>query len=101
MSFELPGANLQSDSPSTHGDRRISSEKEKRQQGALYHILLPILEATGFIDWQEEAGEVTKGPAFEDLEPLLRFLPDSRDGLSGITVSSEMAGRGEEHGIAC
>lgn len=96
--FDLLDANPQPESPSTHGDRQLSSEEANRQQAAFCNSHLPMLENAEVIDRDEEAGEVTKGPAFENLEPLLRFLRDYRDGLSGITALSDMANRGESGG---
>lgn len=84
--LDLLESNPQPDSPSAHGDRQLSSEEAKRQQVALYHNHLPMLENAGFIDWDETAGEVTKGPEFEDLEPLLRFLRDNQDELVGVST---------------
>lgn len=35
---------------------------------------LPKLAAHGYIDWDEETWQVTRGPKFEELRPLLRVL---------------------------
>lgn len=45
------------------------------------HIHLPKLEEYGFIEWDREAGEVTKGPKFEEIRPLLELLDDHQDEL--------------------
>lgn len=80
--LDLLEANPQPDSPAARRDRQLSPEEAKRQQVALYHSHLPMLENAGFIDWDQSAGQVTKGPVFEDLEPLLRFLRDDHDELA-------------------
>ncbi|AUV80735.1 transcriptional regulator [Salinigranum rubrum] len=40
----------------------------------LRHVHLPKLVAHGYIDWNEETWQVTRGPKFEELRPLLRVL---------------------------
>lgn len=44
----------------------------------LYHVHLPMLVEYGFIEWQQEAHVVTKGPQFDELEPLLHLLDAHR-----------------------
>lgn len=45
------------------------------------HVHVPKLTKYGFIDWNESAHEVTKGPNFEEIRPLLESLDDHEDGL--------------------
>ncbi|WP_241692766.1 hypothetical protein [Haloarcula salina] len=40
---------------------------------------LPRLASLGYIDWDREAGEVSKGDRFEELEPMLDLLEDHAD----------------------
>jgi hypothetical protein len=40
----------------------------------LRHVHLPKLEAEDVIEWDSEAGTVSRGPSFEEIEPALRFL---------------------------
>lgn len=79
----------QLDFPPLDEDRQRSPEEARREQIALYHNHLPMLEGAGFIDWDEEAGEVTKGPAFEDLEPLLQFLRDDWDEVTAPSPEAQ------------
>ncbi len=37
----------------------------------LHHVHLPQLEDHGIITWNQATGEVTKGPQFDEIEPLL------------------------------
>ncbi len=48
---------------------------------AMQHVHLPKLDEYGFIEWNEETHEVTKGPKFEEIEPLLELLEDHEDEL--------------------
>jgi hypothetical protein len=47
----------------------------------LIHIHLPKLEAEGFIEWDQEAGEISKGPNWHTIGPILQILHDHRDEL--------------------
>lgn len=49
----------------------------------LQHTHLPYLDDTGLIDWNREEGTVVRGPAFDDIEPLLRVLATHQDELPG------------------
>jgi hypothetical protein len=42
---------------------------------------LPMLEAEGIIEWDRETGEISKGPNFEEIEPLLRLMREHADDL--------------------
>jgi hypothetical protein len=46
-----------------------------------YHVHLPKLDATGFIDWERDSGLITRGSRFEEIEPLLRLMSSHRDEL--------------------
>ena len=45
----------------------------------LTHAHLPMLEETGYIDWDRKAGIVEEGEEFEKLEALLEVLVDHYD----------------------
>lgn len=49
-------------------------EAADRRRIRLQHVHLPKLEASGFITWDRDAGEVSKGPQFEEIRPLLELL---------------------------
>jgi hypothetical protein len=42
---------------------------------------LPMLEEEGIIEWNRETGEISKGPNFEDIEPLLELMEEHADEL--------------------
>lgn len=42
----------------------------------LHHIHLPKLAAAGYIEWDRETNEVSRGPNFSEIEPLLKLLKD-------------------------
>lgn len=48
-------------------------------QQELYHIHLPKLNDAGFINWNHDAGTITRGPRFAEVEPLLRLMPEHQD----------------------
>lgn len=47
----------------------------------LVHTHLPKLEAEGFIEWDQETGNISKGPNWHTIEPILQILHDHRDEL--------------------
>lgn len=48
---------------------------------ALQHVHLPKLQEYGFIDWDRDAEEISKGPNFEEIRPLLELLAAHADEL--------------------
>ncbi|WP_217493270.1 helix-turn-helix domain-containing protein [Haladaptatus sp. W1] len=44
---------------------------------AMHHMHLPQLEDHRLIDWEQETGEVAKGPQFDAIEPLLTTLTEN------------------------
>lgn len=40
----------------------------------LHHVHLPKLEDYEFIEWNTETGEVSKGPLFEEYQPVLEAI---------------------------
>lgn len=44
----------------------------------LHHTHLPHLDDAGFVDWERESGTVDRGPAFEEIRPLLELLDEHR-----------------------
>jgi hypothetical protein len=47
----------------------------------MYHVHLPKLAEYGFIEWNRDTHEVTKGPNFDDISPLLELLNRHSDRL--------------------
>ena len=45
------------------------------------HVHLPKLERYGFIDWNQDINQVSKGPNFEETRPLLEMLVAHEDEL--------------------
>ncbi|MFD1587064.1 ArsR family transcriptional regulator [Halorientalis brevis] len=52
-----------------------------RQQIELYHTHLPKLEDEGLIRWDRDDHEVTTGPQYEEIRPLVELLDDNADEL--------------------
>lgn len=50
---------------------------------ALRHVHLPKLASLGFVDWDRECEEVSRGSAFEDIRPLLELLVEHEEDLPG------------------
>jgi hypothetical protein len=47
----------------------------------LYHVHLPKLEATEYVEWNRNTGEVSKGDRYGEVEPLLTLFGDHADEL--------------------
>jgi hypothetical protein len=54
---------------------------ERHNSITLIHVHLPKLEADGFIDWNRKTGEISKGPTFEEITPILEALQSRRTDL--------------------
>jgi hypothetical protein len=47
----------------------------------LFHVHLPKLDASGFVEWDPDRREVRRGPRFDEVAPLLKLMNDHRDEL--------------------
>lgn len=61
----------------TPGAGGIEDAREARIK--LRHVHLPKLEAAGFLAWDREAGEIRRGPEFEEVSRLLELLDEHDD----------------------
>lgn len=83
---------LELSSAGPHDDSNVDFSDLERDAGELdplvtmRHLHLPILEERGFIRWDRKDYRVTKGPEFDELEPLLELLREIRDELPGDLV---------------
>ncbi|GAA0235854.1 hypothetical protein GCM10009000_059130 [Halobacterium noricense] len=57
-------------------------EEQTDQTIAMQHVHLPKLADHGFIDWDQDAQRVTRGPRFDEIEPLLTVLGENQDVLA-------------------
>ncbi len=57
------------------GDEEQTDQTDQTDQTiAMQHVHLSKLADHGFIDWDQDAQRVTKGPQFDEIEPLLTVL---------------------------
>jgi hypothetical protein len=60
----------------------VSTEMDtERLRIAIQHTHLPKLEAAGVVEWDRETNQISKGPEFDELRPLLQLLYDHADEL--------------------
>lgn len=52
-----------------------------RAEVPLYHVHLPKLESMDLVDVDYDRGVVSRGPGFDEVEPLLELLEENRDRL--------------------
>ena len=62
-------------------DANESEAEELSRLVEMRHVHLPKLEDYGFIDWNRDTNEVSKGPKFDEIRPLLELLRDHEDEL--------------------
>lgn len=68
----------------TGPDRPAIDEQEARPLALeLHHRHLPKLVDAGVVEWDRDAGTVTRGPTFEAFEPALRLVADNDDAFPG------------------
>jgi hypothetical protein len=68
-------------SASIAGENEASDEALEHLRTELHHTHLPKLAEAGFVDWDSDADTVTRGPRFEEVEPLLGLIDDHGDEL--------------------
>ncbi len=73
--------NPEHDTKSYVGEESPSESDLERSMIEMKHVHLPKLEAYGFIDWDRETHEVTKGPKFEEIRPLIELLEEHQEAL--------------------
>lgn len=63
-------------------DALVEDEEDRElRHVALYHNHLPKLEEAGFIDWDHEDDTITRGPNFEEIQPLISLMQAHQDEL--------------------
>lgn len=72
--------NPQNDSPIVLADNEDENTAIK-ELIEMNHVHLPKLVDYGFIEWDQENNEVSKGPAFDEICPLLELLDNHQDEL--------------------
>ncbi len=63
------------------GDIETVDTEATRLLIEMEHTHLPLLEDYGFINWDRDNHEVTKGPKFDDIRPLLEMIETHQDEL--------------------
>ena len=59
----------------------VRGEPGRSRRIAMAHTHLPKLDDMGIVEWDREAEELSKGPTWDELEPLLRWMAENRDEL--------------------
>ena len=72
---------LKRGSVETETDLMFRSSGREEAEMALRHTHLPKLEEAGYIEWNRETGEVSKGSRFDEIEPILELIENHSDEL--------------------
>lgn len=62
-------------------DVMMRSRSEIEIESELQHTHLPKLEKAGYIEWDQEAGTISKGRNWHEIAPLLDLIEDHSDEL--------------------
>lgn len=57
------------------------AREERRSEIELTHVHLPKLAESGYIEWDRDRGALSKGPRFDEIEPLLELAESRADEL--------------------
>jgi hypothetical protein len=74
-------ANPQDDDDTDPMNLLDGEDESEVLETSLYHAHLPKLEDLGFIDWDKETGQISTGPEWEHIEPLLQLIENHSDEL--------------------
>jgi hypothetical protein len=74
-------ANPQDDTDTDPLDLLGDAAADETVETTLSHIHLPKLEERGYIEWDREAGTISKGPNWERIAPLIQLIQDHRGEL--------------------
>lgn len=72
--------NPQDDVP-VYLDEGESTDEDLSRLIQMHHVHLPKLERYGFIRWDRDKNVVSKGPNFDEIEPLLELFSKHEDEL--------------------
>lgn len=80
---------LSEDNPRTIEEFESARVRGDRPEGAtlaveLHHQHLPQLAEADFINWDRSTDTITKGPAFEEIQPLLAWIREESDEHTAI-----------------
>ena len=62
-------------------DIHVGERELTHLRNNMFHSHLPQLAETGFIEWDRDAHQVTRGPRFEEIRPLLELIDAHADEL--------------------
>lgn len=77
----LLAENPQDDDDTDPLDLLASGEESDRLETQLLHVHLPKLEELGFVRWDRETNEVSKGPNWDEIAPVLELVQNHSDEL--------------------
>ncbi|WP_418284215.1 ArsR family transcriptional regulator [Halorubrum sp. DTA46] len=69
------------DDESVQVDADESDDEELKRIVGMKHVHLPKLEDYGYIDWNRDSNEISKGAKFKEIRPLLEMLAAHEDEL--------------------
>jgi hypothetical protein len=62
-------------------DVTITDDELAKLRVDMTHVHLPKLEAAGVIEWDRDQNEISKGPVFDELRPLLELMDEHSEDL--------------------
>lgn len=71
-------------------DILTDGEEADNIESIIVHKHLPKLEDKGFIRWDQANDEISKGPKWDEIAPVLRLIHEHRDELPDGWLESQM-----------
>lgn len=65
----------------TVDDAIARTEREGNAEIALVHTHLPKLAEFGYVEWNRDTRALSKGPHFEEIEPLIELIEENHEEL--------------------
>ena len=73
---------LLDDDGETTIDALLRTIDSQRAEVQLYHTHLPKLEQAGYIEWRPGSKRITRGPKYDEIQPLVHLLEEYTTGFS-------------------
>lgn len=82
--------NPQDDGDQDPLDILVDGQAADNLEISIIHNHLPTLSEMGFIEWDRETNEISKGPKWDEIAPVLTLIHEHRDELPDGWLESQV-----------